>query len=84
MTINEFFAAHDLNTLEIRFSPTRGAFTAIRNSSVRMIKDSFFGIGDTPEAALADLMAQVNSTSARPKPAPVVPKEVSDLDDLLG
>lgn len=85
MTLNEFFAAHELNRVEIGYSMTRGAYTAIRNSSARLIKDSIFGEGDTPEAALADLMSKVNG-SARQQPAPVVTIEEpgDDLDDLLG
>lgn len=85
MTLNEFFAAHELNRVEIGYSMTRGAYTAIRNSTARLIKDNLFGEGETPEAALADLMMKVNS--ARPQPAPVITKQepvVDDLDDLLG
>ena len=84
MTLNEFFAAHELSRVEVGFSSTRRTYTAIRNSSVRFIKDNLFGEGDSPEAALADLMSKVNS--ARPQPAPVVTKQEpgDDLDDLLG
>ena len=85
MTLNEFFTAHQLNRVEIGYSMTRGAYTAIRNSSARLIKDNFFGEGETPEAALSDLMSKVNS--ARPQSAPVVTKQepvADDLDDLLG
>lgn len=86
MTLNEFFAAHELNRVEVGFSATRGAYTAIRNSATRLIKDNIFGQGDSPEAALADLMSKVGS-AARPQPAPVVTKQEpvpDDLDDLLG
>lgn len=85
MTLNEFFSAHELSRVEIGFSGTRQTFTAIRNSTAKLIKDNLFGEGDTPEAALADLMMKVNS--ARPQPAPVITKQepvVDDLDDLLG
>ena len=85
MTLNEFFAANELNRVEIGFSFTRQTYTAIRNSSTRLIKDNLFGEGATPEAALADLMSKVNS--ARPQAAPVVTKQEpdpDDLDDLLG
>lgn len=86
MTLNEFFAAHELNRVEIGYSVTRGTYTAIRNSSARLIKDSIFGDGNTPEAALSDLMSKVNG-AARPQPAPVATKQEpvpDDLDDLLG
>ena len=84
MNINEFFAAHDLSHLEVSFSITRQAYVAIRNSSARLIKDSIFGEGETPEAAIADLMAKVNG-SARSVPAPVATeKGPDDLEDLLG
>ena len=86
MTLNEFFTAHEFSRVEIGFSGTRQTYTAIRNSSARLIKDSIFGEGDTPEAALADLMVKVNG-SARPQSAPVVTKQepvADDLDDLLG
>ena len=80
MTLNEFFEKHELSAVEIHFSIMRGMFTAVRNSTKRLIKDNIFGQGDTPEAALADLMAKVNSGAvARQKQAPMV-----DLDDLLG
>lgn len=85
MTLNEFFAAHELSRIEVGFSSTRRTYTAIRNSSARIIKDNLFGEGDSPEAALADLMSKVDS--ARPQPAPVVTKQEpvsDDLDDLLG
>ena len=82
MTLNEFFAANELNRVEIGFSFTRQTYTAIRNSSTRLIKDNLFGEGATPEAALADLMSKVNS--ARPAPNPVVVAPPDDLDDLLG
>lgn len=85
MTLNEFFAAHELSRVEVGFSATRQAYTAIRNSTAKLIKDNIFGEGDTPEAALADLMSKVNS--ARSQPAPVVTKQEpvpDDLDDLLG
>lgn len=85
MTLNEFFTAHQLNRVEIGYSMTRGAYTAIRNSSARLIKDNFFGEGETPEAALSDLMSKVNG-AARQQPAPVVTIQEpgDDLDDLLG
>lgn len=84
LNINEFFSAHELNRLEVGFSMTRQTFTAIRNSSAKLIKDSLFGEGDTPEAAIADLIAKVNG-SARQTPVPVVIEEVpDDLEDLLG
>lgn len=85
MTLNEFFAAHELSQVEVGFSKTRGTFTAVRNSTARLIKDNLFGEGESPEAALTDLMSKVNS--ARPQPAPVVTKQEpdpDDLDDLLG
>lgn len=84
MTLNEFFAAHELNRVEVGYSMSRGRFTAIRNSSARLIKDNFFGEGDSPEAALSDLMSKVNA--ARQQPAPMVTKQEpgDDLDDLLG
>jgi hypothetical protein len=88
MNLNEFFQKHELGIVEIYFSAFDGRYKAIRNSFKRMIKDSIFGSGDTPEAALADLMEKVNSSSVtRQKPAPVVQKTEpvsDDLDDLLG
>lgn len=84
MTLNEFFAQHELGIVEIYHSAHDGQYKAIRNSFKRVIKDSIFGLGPTPEAALADLMSKVNAT-ARPKPAPVIINtEPDDLDDLLG
>lgn len=88
MTLNELFAKHELSAVEIHFSIMRGAFTAVRNSTERLIKDNIFGQGDTPEAALEDLMTKVNSGAvARQKPAPVATEKepvLDDLDDLLG
>lgn len=88
MMLNQFFAAHELSRVEIGFSVTRQTYTAIRNSSARLIKDNIFGEGDTPEAALADLMTKVNSGAVtRQQPAPVATKQEpveDDLDDLLG
>ncbi len=87
MTLNEFFAKHDLGVVEVFHSKLDGSFKAIRGSHNRAIMDSFFGTGDTPEAALSDLMQKVNAgPAARPQPAPIAIQEpvVPDLDDLLG
>lgn len=82
MTLNDFFAANDLSVVEIFQSPTYGDYRAVRNSTKRLLKDSIYGAGATPEAALADLMAKVNATAP---PAPVAIKpSYDDLDDLLG
>lgn len=88
MSLNEFFEKHELGIVEIYKSAFDGRYKAIRNSFKRMIKDSIFGSGDTPEAALADLMQKVNAV-ARPSQAPVVTKQAPDIDlddleDLLG
>ena len=84
MTLNEFFTAHELSRVEIGFSGTRQTYTAIRNSSARLIKDSIFGEGDTPEAALADLMVKVNSAHPQSAPVVTIQEPGDDLDDLLG
>ncbi len=88
MSLNEFFEKHELGIVEIYFSAFDGRYKAIRNSFKRMIKDSIFGVGDTPEAALTDLMQKVNA-AARLSPAPVITKQepdddLDDLEDLLG
>lgn len=82
MTITEFFARHDLSRVELLSSPMHGDFRAFRVGN-NPIRDSLYGAGDTPEAALADLMAKVNAT-ARPAPTPAVVAPPDDLDDLLG
>lgn len=87
MTLNEFFAKHELSAVEIHFSIMRGVFTAVRNSTARLIKDDIFGQGDTPEAALSDLMTKVNAGAVtRHKSSSVIIEESreDDLDDLLG
>lgn len=84
--LNSFFDRHELGIVEIYRSQHDGCFKAIRNSFKRAIGDSIFGSGDTPEAALADLITKVDAKAARPKPAPVIQKTEpeDDLDDLLG
>lgn len=88
MSLNEFFEKHELGIVEIYKSAFDGRYKAIRNSFKRMIKDSIYGSGETPEAALADLMQNVNA-AARPALAPVVTNQepdddLDDLEDLLG
>lgn len=83
MSLTEFFAKHDLSRVEVLSSPMHGDFRAFRVGN-NPIRDSLYGAGDTPEAALSDLIAKVNAGARPVAPAPVAAPPVDDLDDLLG
>jgi hypothetical protein len=76
--LNDLFSRHDLCRVEVFAHSSDGRFKAVRGST-NIIRDNIYGDGATPEAAIADLIAKVDSTRK-----PVKPKPVEEVDDLLG